>query len=49
VTGLIVGTEHNAQTTLSGVPAMVMAGGKPIPINYAMLVNRFAMNAVKTT
>jgi len=25
VTGLIAGTEYNAQTTLSGIPAMLMA------------------------
>jgi len=49
VTGLIVGAEYNAQTTLSGVPAMVMARVKPKAINYAMFVNLFATNAVKTT
>jgi len=49
VTGLIVGTEYNAQTTLSGILAMVMARVKPIAINYAMFVNPFATNAVKTT
>jgi hypothetical protein len=48
VTGLIVGAEYNAQTTLSGVPAMVMARVKPIAMNYAMFVNPFATNAVKT-
>jgi hypothetical protein len=48
VTGLIVGAEYNAQTTLSGVPAMVMAHVKPIAINYVMFVNPFAPNAVKT-
>jgi len=48
VTGLIVGAEYNAQTTLSGFPAMVMAHVKPIAINYAMFVNPFATNAVKT-
>jgi len=48
VTGLIVGAEDNAQTTLSGVPAMVMARVKPIPIDNAMFVNPFATNAVKT-
>jgi hypothetical protein len=48
VTGLIVGAEYNAQTTLSGVPAMVTACVKPIAINYAMFVNPFAMNAVPT-
>jgi hypothetical protein len=49
VTGLIVGTEYNTQTTLSGVPARVMAPVKPIAINYVMFVNPFATNAVKTT
>jgi len=48
MTGLIVGAEYNAQTTLSGVPAMVMACVKPIAIDYTMFVNPFAMNAVKT-
>jgi len=49
LTGLIVGTEYNAQTTLSGVPAMVMACLKPIAINYTMFVNPCATNAVKTS
>jgi len=48
VTGLIVGAEYNAQTTLSGVLAMVMAHVKPIANNYAMFVNPLATNAVKT-
>jgi len=48
VTGLIVGTEYNAQTTLSGIPALVMARVKPIAINDAMFVNSFATNLVKT-
>jgi hypothetical protein len=48
VTGLIVGAEYNAQTTLSGVPVMVMARVKPIAINYAMFVHPFTTNAVKT-
>jgi len=48
VTGLIVGAECNAQTTLSGIPAMLMSRVKPIAYNYAMLVNPFATNAVKT-
>jgi len=45
VTGLIVGTEYNAQTMLPGVPAMVMSHVKPIAINYVMYVNSFATNA----
>jgi len=49
VTGLIVGTEFNAQTFLSGIPATVMARIKPIAINYTMFVNPFATNVVKTT
>jgi hypothetical protein len=48
VTGLIVGAEFNAQTTLSGVPAMVMAHVKCIVMNYVMFVNPIATNAVKT-
>jgi hypothetical protein len=48
VTGLIVGVEYNAQITFSGVLVMVMAYVKLIVINYAMFVNPFAMNAVKT-
>jgi hypothetical protein len=48
VTGLIVGAEYNAQTTLSGVSVMVMAPVKAIAINYAMFVNPFATNGVKT-
>jgi len=48
VTGLIVGTECNAQTTCSCDPAMVMARGKPVAINYTMTENPLAMNAVKT-
>jgi hypothetical protein len=48
MTGLIIGAEYNAQTTLSGIPAMVMARVKPIAINYAMFVNPFATNALKT-
>jgi len=47
-TSLIVGAEYNAQTTLSGVPAMVMAHVKRIAINYVKFVNPFATNAVKT-
>jgi hypothetical protein len=49
MTGLIISKEYNAQTTLSGVSAMVMAHVKPVAINYVMFVNPFAMNAVKTT
>jgi hypothetical protein len=47
VTGLIVGTEYNVQTTLSGVPALRMVGVKPVAINDAMFANPFAMKAVK--
>jgi len=49
MTGLIVGTEYDSQTMLSGVPAMVMLCVKPIPINHAMIVNPVATIAVKTT
>jgi hypothetical protein len=48
VTGLIVGAEYNAQTTLLGVPAMVMSRVTPIAINYDTFVNPVATNAVKT-
>jgi hypothetical protein len=48
MTGLIVGAEYNAQTTLSGVLAIVMARLKPIAINYVMFVNPFTTNVVKT-
>jgi len=33
VSGLIVSAEYNAQTTLSGVPVMVMACVNPMAIN----------------
>jgi len=49
VTGLIVSAEYNAQTTLSGVLAMLMARVKPMAIKYAMFVNLVATNAEKTT
>jgi len=39
---------YNAPTTLSGVPVMVIAHVKPIAITYAMFVNPFATNGVKT-
>jgi hypothetical protein len=48
VTGLIVGAEYNAQTTLLPVPAMVMAHVKPIAISYVMFENPFATNEVRT-
>jgi len=48
VRSLIVSTEYNAQTTFSGVLAMVMARVKPIAIDYGMFVNPLAMNVVKT-
>jgi len=48
ITGLIVGAEYNAQTTISGVPVMVMARVKPIAINYVMFVNPFATKVEKT-
>jgi len=47
MTGLIVGAEYNAQTTLSGVLAMVMTHVKPIAINYAMFVNPFATHVLR--
>jgi len=48
VTSLIIGAEFISPTTLSGILAMVMAHVQPIAINYAMFVNRFATNALKT-
>jgi hypothetical protein len=39
VTGFIIGADYNAQTTFSGVLAMVMAHVKHIAINNAMFVN----------
>ena len=48
VTGLILCAVYNAQTTLSGVLAIVMAHAKPIAIHYAMFVNHVPTNAVKT-
>jgi len=41
-----VGTDYDAHTMPSGVPAMVMAHVKPIAINHGMCVNSSAMNAV---
>jgi len=49
LTGLIIGAEHNAQTPPSGVTAMVMAYVKPRAVHYAMFMNPFATNVVKTT
>ena len=48
MTGLIVGTNYNAYTTVSGDPAMVMEGLTPTAINYAKCVNPVATNTVKT-
>lgn len=48
MTGLIVGAEYNAQTTLSGFLTMVMAHLKTIANIDAMFVNHFATNMVKT-
>ena len=49
MTGLIVGPEDSTQKTLSGAPAMVMAHVKPLAMNYAMFVNPFTTNVVKST
>lgn len=49
IAGIIVGAEYNAETMLSGVPVIVKACGKPSYSHYAMLVNRFATNAVKSS
>jgi hypothetical protein len=48
VTRLIIGAQYNTQTTLSGIPAMVIAHVTPIAVNHEMFVNPFATNAVKT-
>jgi hypothetical protein len=48
VTGLIVSIEYNTQTTVSGIPAMVRVCVKPIAVYYAMIVNQFPTNVVKT-
>jgi len=48
VTGLIVGTEYNAQTTFSDIPPMVLAQVHPIVINYAIFVNPITINVVKS-
>jgi hypothetical protein len=48
LTGLIVCAECNTQTTVSGVPAMVIACVTPIAMDYMMFVNPFTTNAVKT-
>jgi hypothetical protein len=48
VTGHDIGVEPNAQRTCSGVPAMGMAREKTIANTYAMFVNPFITNAVKT-
>ena len=49
VTGLILGAEYIAQTTISCILATVLACVKPSVINYVMFANPFAMNVVKTT
>jgi hypothetical protein len=48
VPGLIVSTECNAQTSLSGNLAMIIACWTPISIKYVMFVNPFATNVVQT-
>jgi len=42
-----VGAEYNAQTTLPGIPAMVMACVKPVGTKYAMFVHRVATEVLK--
>jgi len=49
ITGLIISTEYNAPTSLSGTTAMVMARIKPLAINYPMIVNPCATIAVNAT
>jgi len=48
VTGLIVDAEYNAQTSSSGIPAMVMAHVQPLGMTDAICANPFPLNAVKT-
>jgi len=47
-TGISVAAQYNAKTTLSCVPAMVVARVKPKAINYVMFVNHFATNRKMT-
>jgi hypothetical protein len=47
VTGLIVNPEHDPQTTLPGIPAMLRAIVKPIAINYAMFIYPITLNLAK--
>jgi len=47
-TGLIVGTEYNTQTTLEEFPAMVLLSEKPTAVIYAMFIQPFATNVVRT-
>jgi len=42
------GAEYNAQTTLAGDLLIVMALEEPVPMDYAIIVNPFALNVVKT-
>jgi hypothetical protein len=48
LTGLIICEEYNAQTTFSGILAMVRAHVNPIAINYAIFVNPVTINVVKS-
>jgi len=47
-TGLLVTPQYNAQTALSGIPAMVIARVMAVAMNDVMFVNPFATNVVKT-
>jgi hypothetical protein len=49
VTGLMISSEYNILTTLSGILVIVIACVKPIAIKYAMIVNPFGTNSAKTT
>jgi hypothetical protein len=44
-----LGEYWEAETTLSGIPAMDMGHGKPIAVNDAMFVNPLATNTVTTS
>jgi len=47
VVGFIFSSGYNAQVSLLGILAMVIACVKPIATNFGVIVNPFATNAVK--
>lgn len=48
VTGLIISAEYNAQTTCSGILAIIIEHVMPIAVDHAMIVNPLATHALKT-